>query len=193
MKSWMISILLLSLVGCTTAHYRVHDEEELRYALEDPDNLAGKELVIRIASSISDVGRPFVYNGSSDLRLTGAPAELTSHGRNHLLRSNSQVKLTLENLTFSGGRTGVGSERGGAVYHLGDLVINDCKFLDNAAEFGGAVYAGGRVDIQRSRFEHNQARWRGGAVYSETGISTTDSVYQGNSEPVLYVRDKGEK
>ena len=178
---------LFVLMGCSQDHVLVKNSDELRAALEKS---AKDELVIKIGESITDIKRPFVYEGKADLRLEGNGAELISGGRCRILHIKSQVRLTLEGLSFSKGRTGVRAQRGGAVYHeFGDVYILDSVFLDNSAEWGGAVYVKGSVEVRGSRFEFNQARWKGGAIYSKKDIIISDSVVQNNSAPQLYQGD----
>jgi len=182
---WLSLLSLFVLMGCSQDHVLVKNSDELRAALEKS---AQEELVIKIEESISDIKRPFIYEGQADLHLKGEGAELVSGGRCRILHIKSQARVTLEGLSFSKGRTGIRAQRGGAVFHeSGDVYIYDSEFIDNGAEWGGAVYAKGRVEVQGSRFELNQARWKGGAIYSKD-ITISDSVVRNNSEPQLYMR-----
>lgn len=114
--------------------------------------------------------------------------------------------LTIEGVEF-GNNAAIGG--GGALYNdVGaTLTVRNGKFIANAANWGGAIYNNGTLVVEGSSFSRNQASHasgiggaianadtatitksslysntadRGGAIYSQAGLTVTDSNLSGN-------------
>ena len=99
--------------------------------------------------------------------------------------------IVLDGLTFQGGNTS-GSDassdlswRGGAIYSLNTLEINNCNFNNNFARSGGAIYiaAGNESTIENSTFERNECLTQGAGVFVATADNVTvrTSTFQNNA------------
>ncbi|AMD18381.1 hypothetical protein TL18_10405 [Methanobrevibacter sp. YE315] len=77
-----------------------------------------------------------------------------------------------------------GDDYGGAIYNGANnpLTIKNCQFIDNeAADFdGGAIYSLGNVIVEDSVFMDNSAEDRGGAIFTEQCVNVTNSLFQSN-------------
>ncbi|MFK4729758.1 putative Ig domain-containing protein [Agromyces mediolanus] len=143
----------------------------------------------------------------ADITVTGpasGEASIVGNGTTQLLSVDPEitggVSVTLERLTFTGGRDA--ADGGGAIIagsaegiDRDELVIRDTVFRDNrstAGSFapGGAVqFMGGTLTIENSVFDRNTAGLAaGGAVYYESfgdpadqALNITDSVFTSNT------------
>lgn len=132
---------------------------------------------ITISQNVTIVGP-----GANNLAISG-------NGQCQILYVNSGVTATISGLTIeNGSATGDSNSpagQGGGIYNSGTLVIDNCAFLNNSAQFGGAIaYQFGAVIISGSLFLNNSAQGGGGAVYpgySYPITSIIDSTFAGNS------------
>ena len=74
----------------------------------------------------------------------------------------------LEGLTITGGEAAYG----GGAFLQGDILVQNCEFLDNQATFGGALHASMGIQVEACRFSRNCARHAGGAVWMEGETSS---------------------
>ena len=78
--------------------------------------------------------------------------------------------------------------KGGAIYNLGLLTLEDTLFETNFSDNGGAIYNGGTMDIaallQDVTFDRNAAYENGGAIFNastEQGFFISGSTFENNS------------
>ncbi|MEM9547066.1 MAG: right-handed parallel beta-helix repeat-containing protein [Bacteroidota bacterium] len=100
-------------------------------------------------------------------------------------------KIILDRLTFQGGNTREASAgddlnwRGGAVYALGPLEINNCHFNNNFARSGGAVYIsnGAESTINNCIFENNACLTQGAGIFISGSSNSTvsNTTFQSNA------------
>ena len=95
------------------------------------------------------VGRSLVFDGPGAIvQASGVPG--TATGRVFFFESG--VTSTLRGLTIRHGLTTAGDGRGGGIYNLGNLTLENCSVMWNASQgasgHGGGIYhAGGRLEI----------------------------------------------
>ena len=77
--------------------------------------------------------------------------------------------------------------KGGAIYNLGILTLEDTLFESNSSDNGGAIYNGGIMDIaailQGATFDSNTAHENGGAIFNsstEQGFLISGSTFDNN-------------
>ena len=110
-----------------------------------------------------------------------------------IIISNSNIKLTLRNITFA---NALYEGNGGAIsfYNTGELVIDNCNFINNTVvlndgeALGGAIYTHGTsnnfVDLQitNSNFINNSAVTDGGAINTKFGnININNCLFSENT------------
>jgi Calx-beta domain len=104
-----------------------------------------------------------------------------------LLANAASGQLTLSGLTLRNGNAGnmVPASRGGAVYNLGTLTVQQSTLAGNAAYSAGALHngAGANALIQRSTLADNTATSGASAAYSEGSLVLSNSTVSGNSSP----------
>ena len=78
------------------------------------------------------------------------PDKLNAAGLSRIFKVGSGIKLTLENLTLTGGKT-TGSAlegSGGAIYSVGEVILENCKIENCYANGdGGAIYSEGALTL----------------------------------------------
>ena len=107
---------------------------------------------------------------------------------------NSDVKLTVKNITFINALNN--ENNGGAIqfYSTGELIIENCIFISNKVTtsvgegLGGGIYAHGSendyvtVTVRDSKFLNNYAYTDGGAINTKFGILTVSNcLFDNNS------------
>ena len=103
--------------------------------------------------------------------------------------TDSSCTLTLNGLTFMNGKGYSDSSNtynqlyGGAIFSLGSVNINNCKFMSNNAVSGGAVY-GNNVIVTESSFTSNRASYTSAAIYAKNYCSLTNSSFTANTVTV---------
>ena len=110
-------------------------------------------------------------NGATITRDSGAPLF-------RLLYVDSGAKLTLDQLTLSGGD----SHDGAGILNLGGLTVTNSTFSANSAPggYGGGLYNDGRVTLTNSTFSGNSAN-SGGGIDNYGRVTLTSSTFSGNS------------
>jgi CSLREA domain-containing protein len=155
---------------------------------------------------------------STDLTIDGEPGTIIDGGNtsNIFRRTGLLSTVTIQDLTLRNGASAGGScfsqgssytttlsnvtmtnciatERGGAIYSGGDLIIIDSTFENNSAtgnpggnNSGGAIYTGGVLTITRSVFRNNSvdlsaSPGQGGAIhYIGSSLIIEDSTFDNN-------------
>ena len=143
--------------------------------------------------------------------------KLNAAGLSRIFRLESGIKLTLENLTLTGGKT-TGSAlegSGGAIYSVGEVILENCK-IENcyATGDGGAIYSEGALTLngctiggeqcyngsESGKTKGNTASI-GGGIYAtaktgekkvsvtETTISNNTAIHQGGG--INFISDNG--
>ena len=106
--------------------------------------------------------------------------------------ASDNVRVTLNDVDFSGNDAGVNPGNGGALHVTGsgDIVVNGGTFDSNTAREGGALWNNaGTMSIDDATFTANTATGPsadqgGGAIYSESSggtVTVTDSMFANNS------------
>ena len=122
--------------------------------------------------------------------------DLTVNGNNHKIDASSASrifniygnKVTLKNIQFCNAYVDGENGQGGAINSYCDnLIINDCKFVNNHAYEGGAIYldqmaygVSKTTQLNRIIFENNAADI-GGAIYSKQKLNVTDCEFDSNN------------
>ncbi|HRQ13715.1 MAG TPA: right-handed parallel beta-helix repeat-containing protein, partial [Promineifilum sp.] len=131
----------------------------------------------------SDTGLPLV---TEDLIIEGNGHTIARDGAApdfRILATLTGVDLTVNDTTISGGSSVAGA-RGGAIYSLGILTIDNSTFSGNDAGLnGGAIFsAGPTMTITGSTFSGNSAYSAGGAIFVSSGTTDiTNSTISGNT------------
>lgn len=113
---------------------------------------------------------------------------LIINGNNHAIGGRMKVPLliinasniTLKNILF---KKSYCEYSGAAVDNRDNLIIEDCRFIDNSSdEFGGAIYnaPNSKLTIQSSIFEENRSDF-GGAIYNDSILNISNSIFKSNS------------
>lgn len=103
------------------------------------------------------------------------------------IRSLTSGTVSLGAISISGNRTMGDFARGGGIFCVGDLVLNDSTVSDNRTMGepgrGGGVWVGGNVTLTRSAITGNHtAGSRGAGIYALNGdVSLSQSTVSGNS------------
>ncbi|RAP49167.1 MAG: hypothetical protein BZ138_08235 [Methanosphaera sp. rholeuAM270] len=87
-------------------------------------------------------------------------------------------------------------QQGGGLYNLGDLTVNNVKFVNNRAtqSYGGSIYNMGKLNVQNSEFQNSFANIYGGAIYSEGNLVINNSKFINNKgDNTIYVEDSDVK
>ena len=109
-------------------------------------------------------------------------------GNNHAIDGCMKVPLfiinasniTLKNILF---KNCYCEYLSAAVDNRGDLIIENCRFIDNSSDdLGGAIYnaPNSKLAIQSSIFEENRSDF-GGAIYNDSILNISNSIFKSNS------------
>ena len=157
------------------------------------DITAGADLTI-----VGDGSDLTVFDGGDSTRLINANSSGGDDGGTLTLRDLAIVdawvgafvnggainseSINLSGVTVSG--SGGGSQNGGALYAVGDIIIEDSTFSDNyTTQGGGAIYSWNHyrsVTIANSKFTGNGAGYSSGAILSAGDLSITSSEFLDN-------------
>ncbi len=118
----------------------------------------------------------------------GGLITISGGGSTQVLSNPGKAKLTLSNLTISGGSYIINpSAGGGAIANSGTLAVTNCTFsgnLDTSNWGGGAIFnsgrignvTGGKVTVTNSTFSGNSSGTEGGAI-TNFGTLAVDQQY----------------
>jgi|GEM_PF-5996347 len=126
------------------------------------------------------IARNTVIDGGNLITLSGG-------GKNRLFYTQSQVELTLKNLTIADGFT---TDLGGGIFsgYQGKLTVSNCNFKNNIStktgsfDGGGAIYSKSEstVTIDKSTFSGNKAA-NGGAINTVlSDLTIANSTFTNN-------------
>jgi predicted outer membrane repeat protein len=117
---------------------------------------------------------------SANLTVDGPGAyNLTLHGADEyrLFSIQSAAQVTLEGLTLAHGKaptTGTDDRKGGAIYNLGNLILENMKILDSAGiNYGGGVYNVGILELKGTTIAGCAVGTNGGAIYNALNAEVT--------------------
>ncbi|MBE2182605.1 MAG: CSLREA domain-containing protein, partial [Anaerolineae bacterium] len=131
-----------------------------------------------ISSSLPAVTAPLTIDGppAPVLRVGAASSGSVQPS---LLEIQSNVTVTINNIWFQNGY----SNRGGAIYNRGTLILNSASARNNTAGIeGGAIYnaANAFLTISGGVYEHNQAM-DGGGVFNDGALIVNGASFTGNT------------
>ncbi len=180
---------------------------------------AGCSLANRIRSANSNTSVGGCPKGTShdiialaeDIKLEAAlppvRGTITIEGNGHAISGDFRYRifdvqggrLTLNNLTLTEGRAGGDDHWGafGGAIRLsgGEVLINQSRFVNNAATNGGAIALVGsqtRLSVHGSGFVNNQASYHGGAIMNVFGaVRINGSSFSGNVQINRILGDGG--
>ena len=149
--------------------------------------------------SIVNLDKDYAYDEDNGVvGIIISDKNITINGNGHTLDGNHTTRVfdildgnvVLNNILFVNGK----SSEGGAIYSEGHLEINDCIFIDNAANHsGGAICAFHSLNVNNCTFINNVGH--GGAIRSyDADVSILDSLFLNNSGyggAVEFVHDFG--
>jgi hypothetical protein len=121
---------------------------------------------------------PLAIKGNMTIDASGQTVALEGEHAHQLMPVSSGVTLTIDDLTFQGGRAG----EGGAISSAGTVTIMNSTFLGNDAyqTDGGALYNSGTMTITNSTFSGNTAPV-GGALANSGTMTITNNTLAGNT------------
>ena len=165
----------------------------LREAVTDADQTvekdtislpAGVYLINLNGNDTSDTGDLDI---STDMEISGAPSIIDGQNLGRIMDIRSDAKVTLRDLTLRNANTSLdtnGSLNGGALQiNDGSLTLDNVTFDNNSTQtLGGAIYTIGDpvVDVNNCLFSNNSGG-SGSAIYTSTGITVRNTVFQGNN------------
>jgi len=121
----------------------------------------------------------------------GSAVALSGNDSTRVFTVMPGAKLTLRNLTLANGAalrgaTNLPPDGGGAIHNEGELIVDNCQFVNNEANYGGAIHSSkaGLVQIANSAFLNNRAldttiitdTGDGGAIFNEGVLSITNTT-----------------
>lgn len=124
---------------------------------------------------------------SSTLTMTGAGPESTfldGANSHRILQTAGIADLTIAALTLRNGRVTGPSDRGGAIYNLGTLLLHNVTVMSNTAETGGGgIFNSGMLRVRDSRILSNTSEGAGGGFYgwNQGTFTVTDSLIAANT------------
>ncbi|HEY2415572.1 MAG TPA: choice-of-anchor Q domain-containing protein, partial [Pirellulaceae bacterium] len=134
-----------------------------------------------LASRVFDIGATagdVTISGFSMIR--GKTTATNDHGGG--VRSQSSGTLTIQNSTLTGNTTAGSGTMGGAVYAMGNLVIETCTISNNStAASGGGIRADGVLTVSGSTINQNTSSGSGGGISGSDQVNVTGSTISGNT------------
>jgi Ca2+-binding RTX toxin-like protein len=180
----------------------------LRATVQESNALAGTDRITLGAGTFtlsrSGFGEDVAVTGdldiTDDLIIEGAGADVTIINANSLDRVfhvRPGGKLTLRNVTITGGLVSGSSRIGGGIYNQGIVNLIDCKLVGNTAYQGGGLattspssVVAAVANVINTTFTGNNATLRGGAIMVQGTSEATPSLLHldnvtvnGNSAP----------
>ena len=145
-------------------------------------------ITINIKSEIKLTDNTEVNNVINKVIINGNGKTINGDKKYKFLHIKHGTQVTINNLKI----TQCHGNSGGAIYNMGNLIINNCEFKENKAEhYGGAIdndydmdgytYLRGKVNIENSKFINNKANEAGGAIYNIGSLNETKNKYENNT------------
>ena len=176
-----------SLVANTTS---ADDDRDGKTTLREAVNFAnsdGVDSAITFDSTVFAAPRKKITLSDAEIELSGdgalsiaapvAGIEVNAGKKHRIFSVTRDAKVTLKGLTLTGADSG---EEGGAIFSLGDLLVDQCTMSDNTATYGAAIFSGTSEDckliVRNSTFSNNTVTDVGGAVYNFFGEMEMNSV-----------------
>ena len=107
---------------------------------------------------------------SLTLQSTGNAATLDGQNDTRIIYIE-KGDVTFKNIIFINGV----SNKGGALYSLGNCIFENCTFINNFAQNGGAIYSRAGLTINDCTFENNGVKSCGGAICCEYYLNKNES------------------
>ena len=125
--------------------------------------------------SIINLENDYKFNSQSDTNVIKINKNIKINGNGYTIDGNhaamflsiGKYDVTLRNINFVNGDSSSGSGGNivsGTVVTLGDLIVDNCNFINNKGGYGGALEAYGKLDLTNSNFTNNYGVF-GGAVF----------------------------
>jgi predicted outer membrane repeat protein len=148
--------------GATTT---VHNATELQNAFNSDETSIVLANDIAVTSAIT---RDNTHNAA--VIVDGGGFTITSDGSDRIFTDDGSGKLTLQDVTLTGGSI---SSDGGAVFAAGDVTVSGATFTGNHASdgYGGAIWSDGNVTADASTFDANVAYASGGAIAASGDVT----------------------
>ena len=186
MAGLILAIFMIGAVSATDTISEdiVSDEDDI--PLEITDNevyTTGESSFSNLTDEIEktgmylDLNQDYAFNNETDNKkgITIAKDNFVLNGNGHTIDAKNQSRIfnitannvTLSNLILTGGN----AEKGGAIYAIGSLTLNNVTFTNNYAKMeGGAVglYSDVTITCANSKFIDNYAE-AGSAIYIKKG------------------------
>lgn len=129
-----------------------------------------------------------IYILKSDITLDGNGHTIDCRNKARVFYNIGQ-NITIKNLTFKNGNTtkkeGTYSQRryGGAIYNLGEITFENCKFHDNQSHsFGGAITNQNNSILRLSGCEFiNNRSHEAGAIFNKSILKIDNCLFKSNS------------
>lgn len=141
----------------------------------------------------ANYGGGAIYNGKGSLNIKNSMFKdnIAPYNRSGGAIYNYDGIINIENSIFL---NNLAADAGGAIYNIGALNINSCKFIKNKVKYigqsmldfiGGGIYnQKGKVNIQNTEFEDNEA-YSGNAIYNNDTTDIRDSSFKGDDNYMI--------
>lgn len=133
-------------------------------------NSAKEKDVINLNGTYTGESNPIKISKSLTIQSSGKVATLDA-GNNSRIFTIEKGDVTFKNIIFTNGV----SNKGGAIYSLGNCKFINCKFINNYGEDGGAIYSQNSITLTNTVLENNFARSSGGAIYCPYSLNKNSS------------------
>ena len=170
--------------GLPENDYKIHISE---IVFPETDATSGFEITSDFDSKMKSLTLMGVNDNTTDI--------ITGDNRFRALTINSSKKITIKNLTITGGNATIGA----GIYYNGTekLVIDNCIIKDNnATQSGGAIHSSGTVEVLATEITDNTVQNVADAVYINSGTYTMSGGKVnsnisgiGDSEAILVKKD----
>lgn len=170
--------------GLPENDYKIHISE---IVFPETDATSGFEITSDFDSKMKSLTLMGVTDNATDI--------INGDNRFRALTINSSKKITIKNLTITGGNATIGA----GIYYNGTekLVIDNCIIKDNnATQSGGAIHSSGTVEVLATEITDNTVQNVADAVYINSGTYTMSGGKVnsnisgiGDSEAILVKKD----
>ena len=179
-------LLSVNWVVNTTADYSAWVEDDSVLSLREAVSRAGDGDVITFNPALSPANISLRYGelkvnaaitiDASSLRTPGGTNNVVinaaQRGRAFNIAEGASLTLNAVNI-----QNGFSSGDGGAIYTMGDLILNNCNISLSRAEYGGGIYSNhGSVAISGGSVVSCTSSANGGGIYSYIGILNIENA-----------------
>ena len=186
----IVMLVLIMSVGAVCAADDISDEiisdggQDTLEITQDDIYTTGESSFSNLADEIENAGttldltKDYTFNNATDNN-TGiliSKDNFVLNGNGFTIDGNKQSRIfniTANNITISNlVLINANSDKGGAIYTTGSLILNNVSFIDNYASKQGAavgLYENVTIKCNNSRFIDNYAVEKGSAIYLDKG------------------------